>query len=110
MQHGTYQEALAAGFSQKKAAFLSRLACDTKNEVYEHYSRIADGASKSSPLLPPISVLTLLMFCIGILLAIAWPDLMEQGGNSKGSVIPIWTPWRTGRTEYVRINLREVVR
>ena len=30
---------------------------------------------------------------------------LEQGGNSKGSVIPIWTPWRTGRTEYVRISL-----
>lgn len=26
-------------------------------------------------------------------------------GNPKGSVLPIWTPWRTGRTEYVRIEL-----
>ena len=28
-----------------------------------------------------------------------------QGGNPKGSVIPLWTPWRTGRTEYVRFTL-----
>lgn len=26
-------------------------------------------------------------------------------GNPKGSVIPIWTPWRTGRTEYIRIKI-----
>jgi len=28
-----------------------------------------------------------------------------QKGNNKGSVIPLWTPWRTGRTQYVRFNL-----
>ena len=29
----------------------------------------------------------------------------EEKGNPKASAIPIWTPWVTGRTEYVRISI-----
>jgi phage N-6-adenine-methyltransferase len=28
-----------------------------------------------------------------------------EKGNPKASAIPIWTPWRTGRTEYIRIKI-----
>lgn len=32
-------------------------------------------------------------------------DGKPQSGNPKGSVVPIWTPWITGGTEYSRFNL-----
>lgn len=28
-------------------------------------------------------------------------------GNNRGQVIPLWTPWYYGRTEYVRCNLNQ---
>ncbi len=37
------------------------------------------------------------------------PDTGEpKPGNPKGSVFPVWTPWRTGRTEYIRFNLPDI--
>ena len=28
-----------------------------------------------------------------------------KGGNNKGSIIPIWFPWRTGTTQSIRIEI-----
>lgn len=36
------------------------------------------------------------------------PDGKPQNGNPKPSIIPVWTPWRTGRTEDVRFQCDEV--
>ena len=33
------------------------------------------------------------------------PDGRPQSGNPKGAIFPLWTPWRTGRTEFVRFAL-----
>ena len=30
---------------------------------------------------------------------------LPEKGNPKPSALPIWTPWTTGKTEYVRINI-----
>ena len=33
------------------------------------------------------------------------PDGSKGGSNNRGSVIPVWTPWRTTRTEYIRVMI-----